>query len=55
VPPADPDALRRAILDAYHAPEKRTAFTKIAILDLDRFSMELVAREYLSLYQSLDM
>jgi glycosyltransferase involved in cell wall biosynthesis len=53
VPPANPDALRRAILDAYYSPEKRKAFSQKAVLDLDRFSIVQITKDYLGAYRNI--
>jgi glycosyltransferase involved in cell wall biosynthesis len=55
VNPADTITLHQAILDAYHSPEKREAFSQQASVNLDRFSISRVAEEYESLFLSLDL
>ncbi len=53
VNPADTITLHQAILDAYHSPEKREAFSQQAKIGLDRFSITQVARQYRALYLDL--
>lgn len=53
VPPANPDGLAVALLDAINKPEERMRRATNARKGLDRFLMSNIAQQYAALYQEL--
>lgn len=53
VPPADPEALAAALIDAIKQPEERVRRATNARKGLDRFLMSNIAQQYADLYQDL--
>ena len=53
VPPKNPQALAKAIIESYQKPDLRKKFTEKASQNLKRYRIENIAKEYLSLYQAI--